>query len=194
MPAINYSAYYDLESLIETVIQPRFHEQGYLSVEDFFTIIIWKANRSKSRIATHLIEKHDSAGNRSQQLTKAVHDLTSGLVQRETPEEKFKYLIEDWGLRLPMASAILAMLYPDDFTVYDVRVCEELGDFRSLANSTDTDMLWQDYQEFVRAVEDKLPGRTLREADRHLWGRSFYMQLIEDAKAGFLPRRQNESK
>jgi hypothetical protein len=36
-------------------------------------------------------------------------------------------LMRDWGLRLPMASAILTVLFPEEFTVYDQRVCGSLS-------------------------------------------------------------------
>ena len=39
-----------------------------------------------------------------------------------------------WAFRLPTASAILTVLYPDVFTVYDRRVCKVLGAFDQLAN------------------------------------------------------------
>ena len=34
--------------------------------------------------------------------------------------------MRDWKLRLPTASAVLTVLYPEDFTVYDQRVCKML--------------------------------------------------------------------
>lgn len=46
------------------------------------------------------------------------------------------------GFRLPMASAIATVLYPNDFTVYDIRVCEMLGDFHGLTYIIKYDRLW----------------------------------------------------
>ena len=45
-----------------------------------------------------------------------------------------RILIEDWAFRLPMASAILTVLYPDSFTVYDIRVCSELQNHHGVRN------------------------------------------------------------
>ena len=81
-----------------------------------------------------------------------------------------------------MDSAILAMLYPDDFTVYDVRVCDTLGGFHNLGNRVNFENLWQGYQAFTRAVKESTPKEltSLRDKDRYLWGKSFYEQLIRD--------------
>jgi len=40
--------------------------------------------------------------------------------------------MKEWDLALPMASAILSVCWPDDFTVYDYRVCESVKDFPEL--------------------------------------------------------------
>ena len=58
-------------------------------------------------------------------------------------------LIEKWQLRLPMASAILTVLYPEDFTVYDVRVCNTLGGFHSIADRMAFESMWQEYIAFL---------------------------------------------
>jgi hypothetical protein len=89
--------------------------------------------------------------------------------------------MKDWGFRLPTASAILTVLYPNDFTVYDSRVCGELGAFEELADRQYSDSLWADYQRFLNKVNAAVPGSlSLRDKDRYLWGRSFYTQVIDD--------------
>jgi len=173
--AMDFRQYYDLESYLFDTVAPRFARQGHLSAADFFCIVIWKANRAKEKIARRLLAQgyHD--------LDAAVHALTSGLAQRTNAKDRLRYLWEDWGLRLPMASAILAVLYPDDFTVYDTRVCGVLGEFHNLNNLVNFDNLWRGYQAYKHAVEESAPkGLTLRDKDRYLWGKSFYKQLLED--------------
>lgn len=101
-------------------------------------------------------------------------------------KDRLRWLWEDWEFRLPMASAILAMLYPDEFTIYDVRVCDTLGRFHNLNNLVNFENLWCDYQAFKHAVEESAPGDlTLRDKDRYLWGKSFYEQLMRDLDKGF---------
>jgi len=84
-----------------------------------------------------------------------------------------------------MASAILSVLYPDDFTVYDVRVCGVLGDFAGAQYKKFAD-LWPRYQEYIERVRSEVSdGATLRAKDRYLWGKSFESQLKSDIRMGF---------
>ena len=83
-----------------------------------------------------------------------------------------------------MATAILTVLYPADFTVYDTRVCEQLAAFENLAHRKFSDELWADYRRFLEAVSAAVPGRiSLRDKDRYLWGRSFHEQVVNDLRA-----------
>jgi hypothetical protein len=92
----------------------------------------------------------------------------------------------DSGFYLPMASAILTVLYPNEFSIYDVRVCGELGAFSELGNITRFEKLWPRYSEFLQAVEKSAPpGLPLRDKDRYLWGKSFSNQLTNDIKQKF---------
>jgi hypothetical protein len=68
--------YYDLENYLLGDVRTRFQATGWISAFDFFSIIIWKANRAKSRIAKRLREK--DPGNRTA-LEPIVHDLTRSL-------------------------------------------------------------------------------------------------------------------
>jgi hypothetical protein len=98
--------------------------------------------------------------------------------------------MESWGFYLPMASSILAVLWLEDFTVFDVRVCEELescklGDFRNL-NNLITESLWPRYVEYCDAVRRAVPEQSsLRDKDRFLWGRSSAQQLSKQIVDGF---------
>ena len=85
-----------------------------------------------------------------------------------------------------MASAILSVLFPDDFTVYDVRVCQILKKHGNLINKTNIEGIIIGYFEYVKDVIDKIPKKkTLREKDVFLWGESFFLELTQDIKDGF---------
>jgi len=97
-----------------------------------------------------------------------------------------KILVSDWGFRLPMASAILTVLYPNAFTIYDVRVCDVLGNFRNAQYRTHFDALWSEYEEYVKAVRRAVKAKhNLRDKDRWLWGKSFCDQLQKQISAKF---------
>lgn len=55
--------------------------------------------------------------------------LTADIYGASTGRERLRVLMEDYGFLLPMATAILTVLWPDEFTVYDIRVCDSLGRF-----------------------------------------------------------------
>jgi len=168
----DYKKFYNREQYLLEEVSSNFKKNGFLTAEEFFCIVIWKANRSKSKIKAKLIRLFDK------DINQAVHKLTNGLSMQNNPKEKLRYLRSQCGFPLPMASAILTVLYPDDFTVYDVRVCNMLKDFHKLKNKTNFDKIWEGYEEFKKAVISAVPEEAiLRDKDRYLWGKSFCEDL-----------------
>jgi hypothetical protein len=169
-----------LEAYLFGEVTERFQNDGTLSAFDFFCIVIWKANRSKSKVAARLRAKgHPS-------LAVAVDALLKGIRSAPDNRGRLSILIETWGFRLPMASAILTVLFPAEFTVYDVRVCDVLGDFKDAQHKAQFDVLWARYSAYIEAVRAAAPAQlTLREKDRYLWGKSFAEQLERDIAVGF---------
>jgi hypothetical protein len=51
---VDYRLYYNPEFYLLDIEEPRFKRQGYLDAFDFFRIVLWKANRAKSKIAKKL--------------------------------------------------------------------------------------------------------------------------------------------
>jgi hypothetical protein len=182
--SLDYSRYYDIETYLFEDVSGRFHAKGSIGAFDFFSIVIWKANRAKSVTAKRLRKSAlpgESVDALCHRLTTQVHDAASA-------EARFKLLVgPPWAFALPMASAILSVLYPDIFTVYDYRVCEELGEFSSLVNLADPARLWLGYQRFVAAVQSASPALNLRCKDRDLIGRSLAKQLTIQIGEWFEP-------
>ncbi|HEY3269014.1 MAG TPA: hypothetical protein VGM37_19045 [Armatimonadota bacterium] len=180
---MNYVKYYDLEQYLFRNVRMAFHRDGFLSAFDFFCIVIWKANRAKSTVAHRLMNMGRG------DLNETVCALTEELYGQPTRADRLRLLWapEEWGFRLPMASAILAVLYPSDFTIYDTRVCDSLGGrFSDLADMSRFEKLWPAYLEYMAAVEASAPTPlSLRDKDRYLWGKSFYNQLQREVKTGF---------
>jgi hypothetical protein len=189
MMKIDYRKFYDRENYLFEEVSRRFSELGYLEARDFFCTVIWKANRSKSKIAKRLLSKGHS------DLNSAVIALTKSLAKAENRKARMKILFEDWGFLLPMASAILTVLYPLSFSVYDYRSCEMLerlnpkDSFVNLPNKTNFDSLWNGYKSFVAAVNNAGPSEySLRDKDRWLWGKSSCQQLEKDIAENFLKK------
>lgn len=176
----DYLKHYDLERYLLEEVSPRFRAVGYLSAFDFFCIVIWKSNRAKTYVARRLLSRGHPT------LDEAVRELTESLHSASSDEERLRLLIEEWGFLLPMASAILTMLYPEAFTVYDIRACDELGDFHELANKTAFGTIWRGYASFVEAVRAAAPSELgLRDQDRYLWAKNFVDQLESDVQSNF---------
>lgn len=176
---------YHLERYLFENVTPRFQQFGVISTFDFFCIVVWKSNRSKSKIAVRLLSHGHS------DLESAVAKLITSISEAPDGKMRMKILIEGWGFRLPMASAILSVLYPDAFTVYDTRVCDALGAFHNSQDRMSFDSLWEDYQSFLSAVKQKAPDEyTLRDKDRWLWGNSFCQQLENDIKTKFVKTKR----
>ena len=107
---MDYLKLYDLERYLFDVVHSAFQKDKRLSAFDFFCIIIWKANRAKSKVALKLLS-HDSQGRKD--LNAIVGDLTSVIARATDNKERMRILIAKWEFRLPMASAILTVLYPE---------------------------------------------------------------------------------
>jgi hypothetical protein len=174
--------YFDLESLIfegEYSISNKYHKQEYLNGEDFFCILIWKANRAKRYHATRFIKIAEKKGwdlnldTISVKITKHVYSI-------KDDKERFRILGEDYGFFLPTLSTILTVLEPEKFSIFDYRVCETLSK-RFMQKEYKNISSWDNYLEYVECIKKCVPQYSnLRDKDRFLWGCSFY----EDLKLG----------
>jgi hypothetical protein len=54
---MDYRKLYDLERYLFGEVSERFAKTGSITAFDFFSIVVWKANRSKSKIAARLLSK-----------------------------------------------------------------------------------------------------------------------------------------
>jgi hypothetical protein len=170
---LNYVEIYNLEDYLFGKVAKEFEETGNIGLIDFYMIIVWKAPRAKGYARARLA----CIGNGD--ATKAMRDISKALCDSKEPKDRLKVLIER-GFRLATATAVLTVLDPFHFSVYDGRVCEQLrnlhlGDFDKLSNMKFLDDLWDGYQRFLKAVKDAVPWvHNLRDKDRYLWGKSFY--------------------
>lgn len=185
---MDYLRYYDLERYLFEDVSKRFQKEHSLSAFDFFSIIVWKANRAKSQIARKLLATQPRG---KRDLESLCQQLTTDLYKAPNPKERLRLLKEEWRFALPMASAILSVCWPGDFTVYDYRVCDvlenkQLGRFHHLNNLVNFERIWDGYLAFKLKVSQATPkALSLREQDRYLWGESAASQLVADIRRGF---------
>jgi hypothetical protein len=171
----NPNVYYSPETLLFPAVADSFRESGILDPMAFYLILDWKAPRARKRHRDRLVKIAGS-------FNEAVNRIASNLKDAPDPEQRLKFLLTTWGFRLPTATAILAVLYPDTCTVYDIRVCNSLGDFHRLANRERwSSKVWQDYRLFVDAVRHAAPiGLSLRDCDRWLWGQDKREAMLKE--------------
>jgi hypothetical protein len=100
------------------------------------------------------------------------HALAAAAAPDATTETAVKALIELHGVDLPVASAILAAIYPERYTVLDYRALEALGHARHDVR------FYEEYLAYCKRLaesnivnpQSELPAPTpLRTLDRALW-------------------------
>lgn len=160
--ATDYRNFYRLEDYLLYEVGPRFRTSGIIEPVDLFMIFIWKANRAKTKIRDNLKKRaNESFGD-------AVAQIAAALSATKDRKERLAILMRDWGFRLPMASAVLTILYPRDFTVYDRRLCDLLK-LRYRSGLPFSEKTWIEYERYQEAVcKNTPPGLTLRNRDRYL--------------------------
>ena len=179
---INYLKYFDREHYLFEDVHSRFHTEHSLGAFDFFSIVIWKANRAKSKIARRLLKKKRKG---KRDLETSCRTLSQALYDASDHKERLRLLIKDWGFALPMASAILAVCWPEEFTVYDYRVRDQIKGFPKLTTGN-FERIWNHYEKYKAKVSKLAPtGLSLRDTDRYLYGKSNAEQLKRDIGRSF---------
>jgi hypothetical protein len=188
---MDYSKFIDLRTYVFEDVNDKFEDDGFLDAFDFFSIIIWKSNRSKTKIRNKLICKA-----KSKDLDEICEKLTREITEKKDKKEKLELLLEDWDFGLPVASTILTVLdQKNEFTIYDRRVCGSLDikEFKTLNGKGNKNKM-KGYFEYVEKVKEeaKKHNKTLRKMNDFFWGESFYIELKKDIKNNF--QRLNKKK
>lgn len=164
--------FYDLDRYLFGKVTRKFEKEGTLNSFDFYAIVVWKANRAKTKVLMGLKTK----GLSPNKIMSRVHDISSD-------REKMKFLADIPGIGTPIASAILTVCYPNRFTVIDYRAWETLLDFGYVLSKTmptDIDGYFYKYLPVCKNLANDMK-LSLRELDLVLWGRSQRMSLEEIA-------------
>lgn len=171
MKKSDYRRYYFLESYLFGEVRARFQTRGSIGAFDLLSIISWKSVRSRPYAITRLLMHGRSLELAARRLTRDV---------RAAGSSEAKFLVLDrLKFRLPIASAVLTVLYPRTFTIYDKRVCE-MTRRKYRPNGG-----WAEYDALKSAVLRTAPRDfTLRDKDRWLWGKSKAKRLSELLRTG----------
>jgi hypothetical protein len=159
---------YSLERYLFQRVSQRYAQEQTLTPYDFFAIIVWKSNRAKTKVRRGLSTAH-----------KSVQTLMRQVAETRRPVDKVTLLTEIDGIGIRMASAILAVCYPSEFTVLDYRAwgtlcdCEPEGLPRTIPTTPAS------YVQYCEACARFAAARgiSLRDLDRALWARSWENDL-----------------
>lgn len=183
MDGVDYRKYVYDEHYLLTEVGPRFRQTGALDPIDFLMILVWKANRAVSHHTRRLEAKGKCSFN------EAVKRIADSLHSLGGRRERLELLVFEWDFALPTATAILTLLYPEEFTIYDIVVCGELNHvYRPNVYGRET--LWREYECYHSQVISTAPAElSLRDKDRWLTGRSYH-KWLEAKKEHFSPMRK----
>ena len=160
----DYLRYYFQEDYLFSKVNKNFQENHFLTPEEFFTIVIWKRNASKTKIVKGIKESK-----------KTIKFLTKKIFESTEREDRLKILLNIKNIGIAIASAILTVLYPNEFTIIDYRVKKSLKKLGiKLPGKIEENS--EDYFRYVDickeiAIKRKL---SLRNLDRILWAMDFY--------------------
>jgi hypothetical protein len=131
---------------------------GEFTRQNLERIVVWKSPRPLKRIRA----------NTDAEIAEALRVAATA----QEPRTAVSVLLGLNGVAVPMASAILTAIHPDDYTVIDFRAMEALGapDYSSDCNFYLTRYL----PECKRLAKDA--GTSLRTLDRALWSWSKHKQ------------------
>jgi hypothetical protein len=175
---IDYLKFYDDEWYLLNEVGPSFRRTGELDVVDFYMMLVWKSNRAKNYHVKRLKKIADGT------LENAVSQIAKGLWTYTDRKQRLRLLMDKWWFSLPTASAILTLLFPDEFTVYDYRVRMEVGLKSDLSQRVFSDAMWAEYEDYQSRVENVAPSHlNLREKDRYLTARSIRKEAEADCIA-----------
>jgi len=155
---------YNLEDYLFDTVSTRFQADGTLNAYDFFAIVIWKSNRNKTKIREGITDTGESVG----ELMREVH-------QARMPEAKVEVLLPVQGIGISIASAILTVCYPKEFTVLDWRAWETLKEWEVEELSPRYPGKSEEYVQYCQACK-RLAAQvelSLRDLDRALLGWSW---------------------
>jgi len=168
-----------LENYLFKEVGASFKEKKPLTPFDLFAIAIWKANRNKGRIRDGIRERKSSV----QKISSILASVISN--DEESKKNALKQLTEEIpGIKIPVASAFLSVLYPNDFTIVDGRIIDACKDYKIPYEPDprrDVDSYFK-YLNYCKNNFEKLGFKSLRDLDQALWGYSFFKELTEYVK------------
>lgn len=148
-----YIQLYSLEDHLFNIVGPQIKKRGYMTFDDFYKIAMWKSARQKPKYL---------------QNKSSVESISKEAFSLSDESERMENLCSLKGVGIPTASAILTIVYPDNYAVIDVRCIEMLQELGYSIKKTITLNNWLKYLDIVRKIA-KENSITAREVDKALF-------------------------
>jgi hypothetical protein len=133
----------------------------YLTAAEFEEILVWKLTQQIGR------QRHLRAAN-TEEIIRAVTGLALTIASADKGYEielRLNILSALRGVDIPVASAVLALVFPEEYAVIDFRVWKQLFDEDRWAFSVPN---YKKYMVKIRALADEL-GWPVQEVDHAIW-------------------------
>jgi thermostable 8-oxoguanine DNA glycosylase len=131
------------------VIGPEVRKRGHLSFDEFYEICMWKSARQKQR---YLKNKG------------IVEEASKKAFAEKDERQQMEMLCKLDGVGIPTASALLTVVWPEEYAVIDIRCLEILEErFGQKLGKSISINTWQNYLSLMRkwAEENKTTPRKL---------------------------------
>ena len=143
----NWVELYDTEKYLFEVVGPRVRARGYLVFDEFYEICMWKTARAKPKY----LENRNS-----------IERIARTAIAETDERRKMAALCELKGVSISVASALLAVIFPKEYAVIDIRCLAELRKLGYLIGNPSL-KTWPIYVETMRqlARENNVSPREL---------------------------------
>jgi hypothetical protein len=187
---VNYIDFYDAENLLFEKVGPEFRQGIDPSAIYFQTLLGWKSERPGD---AHWMRLMKISGGTMED---AVAAICADIRSAADDKARLAVLMRKWQFYLPTAVTILVVLYPEFFTMYDVRTRNQTTT-EDWSQRNFTDALWKHYCDFKDKVVALAPlGWELRDADRYVMGKDIYesreKKLARIARGEGKPRQKRK--
>jgi len=137
-----YIALYDVEKYLFEVVGPRTKKVGYMTFDDFYKICIWKSVRQKQRYIKNKTK---------------IKAITKEAFSKQDEKEKIKILCDKLeGVGIPTASAILTVVFPEQYAMIDVRCISIIREKLKIEiNKYISVNTWLEYLKVMRKISKK---------------------------------------
>ena len=143
-----YMELYDTEGYLFKVIGPNVVGRGYFLFDEFYKICMWKSSRQKQR---YIKNKN------------IIEEESKKAIAEKDEKKKMEILCQLDGVSIPMASALLTIVYPKRYAVIDIRCLETLRKMDYKIGRYPSPSVWLKYLDTMRklAQENSITPREL---------------------------------